>query len=116
MEAMSPLEVVRTFNDAVDRMDVAAIGGLVTGDVRFESTDAPDGVVYRGRDEMVEFWTAFFDANPEAHFEVEEEIAVGDRVVTRWTYRWSSTGRVRGVDLFRVEGDAVAEKLSYVKG
>lgn len=113
---MNPLEVVRTFNDAVDRMDVAAIRGLVTEDVLFESTGAPDGVVYRGRDEMAEFWTAFFAANPAARFDIEEEFAVDDRVVTRWTYRWSSSGHVRGVDVFRIEGGAVAEKLSYVKG
>lgn len=116
MDPVTPLDVVRAFNEAVDRMDLPAIGSLVTEDVLFESTGAPDGAVYRGRDEMVGFWTSFFDDNPEAHFEVEEEIAVDDRVVTRWTYRWSPKGHVRGVDLFRIEGDAVAEKLSYVKG
>jgi hypothetical protein len=36
-------------------------------------------------------------------------------VVQRWRYSWDS-GHVRGVDLFKVRGEQIAEKLSYVKG
>jgi hypothetical protein len=35
--------------------------------------------------------------------------------VVRWRYAWGD-GHVRGVDVFRVRGGLVAEKLSYVKG
>jgi hypothetical protein len=59
-------------------------------------------------------WRPIFD-DPSSHFEVEETFAAGDRVVQRWRYSWTN-GHVRGVDLFQVRGDKVAEKLSYVKG
>lgn len=36
-------------------------------------------------------------------------------VAQGWRYTWDG-GHVRGVDLFRIEDDKVAEKLSYVKG
>jgi hypothetical protein len=38
-----------------------------------------------------------------------------DRVVQLWRYSWHG-GHVRGVDVFRVRGGKVAEKLLYVKG
>jgi hypothetical protein len=37
----------------------------------------------------------------------------------RWRYTWKNSadeGHVCGVDVFRVRGGKVAEKLSYVKG
>ena len=54
-------------------------------------------------------------ADLDAHFEVEETFAAGDRVVQRWCYRWRD-GHIRGVDLFFVRDGSIAEKLAYVKG
>jgi hypothetical protein len=38
----------------------------------------------------------------------------------RWVYTWVDArgveGHIRGVDLYRVRGGLIAEKLSYVKG
>jgi hypothetical protein len=38
----------------------------------------------------------------------------------RWTYHWiddaGKAGHVRGVDVYRLRGDKIAEILSYVKG
>ena len=113
---MTPTEVVRAFNAAVDRRDVPSITGLLSEDAVFESTGAPDGVRFEGRQAIADFWTRFFVENPGARFHNEEEFTVDDRVVTRWRYEWSSAGHVRGVDLFRVSGSFVSEKLSYVKG
>jgi hypothetical protein len=51
----------------------------------------------------------------------EELFAAGDRCVVRWRYRWAADqpgkpGHIRGVDVFRVRGSKIAEKLAYVKG
>ena len=47
-------------------------------------------------------------------------MALGDRAVTRWTYRWvdqdGKAGHVRGVDVYRFREGKIAEILSYVKG
>ncbi len=113
---MTPSQVVAAFNGAVERKDLAAVADLLTDDTVFESTGAPDGVTHRGREAVVAFWAAFFADNPDASFDIEEELVIGDRVVTRWSYRWTPSDHVRGVDLFKVSGDGIAEKLSYVKG
>ena len=45
---------------------------------------------------------------------------MGDRCILRWKYTWGdgseAAGHVRGVDVFRVTGGLIREKLSYVKG
>jgi ketosteroid isomerase-like protein len=59
-------------------------------------------------------------AAADARFDAKRVVALGDRAAVRWTYRWPAgdgdEGHVRGIDLFRVRGGRVAEKLSYVKG
>jgi hypothetical protein len=62
----------------------------------------------------------FFQASPQAVFEIEEIFFSEDRAVQRWIYRWVDiegvTGHVCGVDLFRFREGKISEKLSYVKG
>ena len=114
------LAVVEAFNRAFGRLDVDGVMDLMTDDCLFENTfPAPDGERYLGSKAVRGFWKAFFESTPSARFEAEETFAAGDRVVQRWLFRWSGDqgpGHVRGVDLFRVRGGKVAEKLSYVKG
>lgn len=45
----------------------------------------------------------------------EETFAADDRVVQLCRYSWDG-GQVRGVDVFRIRGGEVAERLSDVKG
>ena len=56
-----------------------------------------------------------------AAFGLPEQIfAAGGNCAMRWTYTWVSlngqAGRIRGVDIYRITGGLIAEKLSYVKG
>jgi ketosteroid isomerase-like protein len=114
------LEAVRRFNDAFNRHDVDAVMTAMTDDCVFENTrPAPDGTRVEGHVAVRALWESFFRNSPRAHFDAEELFAVGDRCVVRWRYTWIKDGlpgHVRGVDLFRVRGGKVAEKLSYVKG
>lgn len=117
----STLRTVRRFNETFDRHDVDAVMALMTEDCVFESTyPPPDGKRYEGQRSVRAFWEDFFRASPHALLETEEMFAAQDRCVVRWRYRWFSedgeSGYIRGVDLFRVRNDRVAEKLSYVKG
>lgn len=114
-------EIITRFNDACNRHDVAAIMAAMTGDCVFENTyPPPDGERFEGQAAVRGFWERLFAAAPQAAFEIEEIVACGDRVSARWTYRWveadGAAGHVRGVDLFRLRGGKIAEKLSYVKG
>lgn len=115
------LEAVRRFNEAFDRHDADGIMAAMTPDCVFENTcPPPDGERYTGQESVRRFWERFFASSPDARFTPEEVFAAGDRCVVRWRYDWGGkdgpAGHIRGVDLFRVRGGKVSEKLSYVKG
>ena len=115
-QTAATLAAVADFSSAFDRRDVDGVMAAMTDDCVFESTGpAPDGERHVGAAAVREVWEQFFRANPTATFEVEEQFAAGDRCVVRWRYDWGS-GHARGVDVFRVRGGLVAEKLCYVKG
>jgi hypothetical protein len=102
---MSALELVEAFGQAWAAHE----------DCVFEATGpAPDGARHVGPAQVRRAWQAIFE-DPSSRFEAEETFSAGDRVVQRWRYDWEG-GHVRGVDLFKVHDDKIAEKLSYVKG
>ena len=114
-----PVAVVERFNAAFNRHDVAAVMALMSEDCVFEGTAPPDGRRYVGSAAVRGAWAELFASSPDAWFDTEETISAGDRVVVRWRYQWGpggSGGHVRGVDVFRVAGGLVTEKLAYVKG
>lgn len=113
--AANSLDVVAAFGAAWASHDLEATLALITGDCLFDDTDpAPDGTAFRGQPAIRQAWAGIF-ADPKTRFEPEDTFAMGDRVVQLWRYSWSG-GHVRGVDVFRVTGGKVSEKLSYVKG
>jgi ketosteroid isomerase-like protein len=110
------IAAVARFNVAFERHDVDGVMAASTEDCVFENTGpAPDGERYEGAAAVRAFWTNFFQSNPTARFETEEQFAAGDRLVVRWRYDWGN-GHVRGIDVFRVRDGKVSEKLAYVKG
>ena len=120
MEDPSTISIINRFNDAFNRHDVNAVMAAMTGDCIFENTNPPpDGARVVGQDAVRAYWTAFFEKNPDARFEAEETIVMGDRCTIRWVYSKTRDGKprhLRGVDVFKVREGKVAEKLSYVKG
>ena len=116
----STLGVIDRFNSAFNAHDVEQVMALMTPDCIFDSTrPPPDGERFVGQVAVRAFWEAFFLRSPQARFETEEIFACGERAAVRWVYHWvrdGQPGHIRGVDLFKVSGGLVAEKLSYVKG
>ena len=113
--------VVEAFNHAFNRQDVAGVMALMTGDCVFENTaPAPDGTRVEGQAAVRAAFAEFFRQSPQARFEWEEVVVMGDRCAVRWVYHWGGAGdeasHVRGIDLFRLRDGKIAEKLSYVKG
>jgi hypothetical protein len=112
---MAPVEVVEAFGAFWADHDLEGALSLLTEDCVFDATGpAPDGARYQGREEVGAAWKAIFD-DPSSRFEAEETFGAADRVVQLWRYSWGN-GHVRGVDIFKVCEDKIAEKLSYVKG
>ena len=119
--AQRTIQLVTSFNDALNAHDVDAMMRLLTKDCVFESTwPAPDGTRYEGQAPVRAFWREFFGASQDQTIEMEEIWASGNRCVMRWVYRWTQTDgikrHVRGVDIYTVRGELLAAKLSYVKG
>lgn len=117
----SSMRLVIEFNDAFNNHDVAGMMKLMSEDCVFENTSpAPDGTRYSGRETVTQFWQNFFRDSPQAHIEIEEIFGLGTHCVMRWKYSWvDSTGQrghVRGVDIFKEREGLLIEKLSYVKG
>jgi uncharacterized protein (TIGR02246 family) len=115
------MRLVLAFNEALNRHDVAAMMQMMSDDCLFENTTpAPDGTAYKGREAVRRFWEEFFKQSPQARIEVEEIFGMGERCVMRWKYYWvdeqGDSGHVRGVDVYRVRDGLICEKLSYVKG
>lgn len=119
-QTAATLAAVERFNDAFNRRNADAVMDAMTEDCVFENTaPAPDGTRLEGAKDVRSYWQRFFTSNPDAHFDAEEMFTSGDRCVVRWVYHKTKDGRpwhLRGVDVFRVRGGKVAEKLSYVKG
>ena len=115
------IEIVHQFNDALNAADVNAMMALTTEDTVFENTSpTPDGEHYSGKAQVRAFWEDFFRSSSSARIETEEIFALGDRCVMLWVYHWTdnsgATGHIRGVDIYRLKDNLIAEKLSYVKG
>jgi predicted SnoaL-like aldol condensation-catalyzing enzyme len=111
------LLLLERFNRALNAHDVAAMMELMGEGCVFENTHPPpDGERLEGQAAVAAFWQAFFAAAPAANIRIEELFVAGERAVQRWRYSWNEQEYICGVDIFRLEGGKIAEKLSYVKG
>jgi ketosteroid isomerase-like protein len=109
------LALIDRFNRAWNDHDLPEALSMVTDDAVFEATGPfPDGSRHVGRAALGEAWTGIF-GDPASHFEFEEIVVLGDRVVQRFRYSWGD-GHIRGIDLISLRDGKIAEKLSYVKG
>jgi steroid delta-isomerase-like uncharacterized protein len=77
----------------------------------------------RGSEEAKRFVTTYKTAFPDLHATVEDEIAEGDKVVTRWTIRGTHQGEIeefgpptgrqveiKGITIHRIEDGKIVEE------
>jgi steroid delta-isomerase-like uncharacterized protein len=90
-------------NKAIFRRYVEEVGNegkLELADEIFDRYLAhqPDGsALERGPEDVKRFMGEFQEAFPDFHTEIEDQIAEGDKVVTRWTMRGTHRGEFRGI-------------------
>jgi uncharacterized protein (TIGR03086 family) len=116
--AQDPLGAVARFIEAFNRQDLDALAGLMADDVAFVDTTPPNGTAHHGREAVLDAFASFFDESPSASFETLGGFVADRHVVIRWRYRWGEApvDHIDGIDVFRVAGGKVTEKLSFVKG
>ncbi len=90
-------------NKAIFRRYVEEVtneGNLELADEIFDSYLAhqPDGsVLQRGPEDVKRFQSEFRSAFPDIHATIEDQVAEGDKVVTRWRMRGTHEGEFRGI-------------------
>jgi steroid delta-isomerase-like uncharacterized protein len=124
--AGSAEEVVRSYFAAVAARDPEAMARHW----------APDGVedivavgIFRGPDEVREFFAALFAALPDAETVVEQVVAEGGTAVVRWRMAGTFTGgpllgleptgrriELRGADVLEVAGGLIERNTAYYDG
>jgi steroid delta-isomerase-like uncharacterized protein len=112
-------ELSRRFTELFSTGDEALADEVLNPDVAFHGT-AGDGEL-RGIAELKAFVASYRQAFPDARSTVEDQVAEGDKVVTRWRARGThrgqlgpiaATGRqfeMDGVTIERIAGGRIAE-------
>ncbi len=112
-------ELSRRFTELFSTGDEALADEILDPDVVFHGT-AGDGEL-RGRAAMKAFVAGYRGAFPDAHSTVEDQVADGDKVVTRWRARGTHRGQlgpiaatdrvfeIDGVTIERIEDGRIAE-------
>lgn len=112
------LEILNRFHDAFEKHRPDDLDDLIgEGCILENTTPAPDGARYEGREACLEFWKGIASSGNLA-FEAEEIWAGEDRGIIRWRLRWGdgAADRVRGVNIMRVRDGKIVEGQGYLKG
>jgi len=114
--------LVRRFYEAIDRGDLAAMDELVAEDY-IDHSPPPFRGLAPGREGLKQAFRMFWEATP-GHHRIEDQIAEGDKVVTRMTAYGKHEGDLPGaprtgnelkmtaVTIHRIENGKLAEKWS----
>jgi steroid delta-isomerase-like uncharacterized protein len=110
----------RYFEDAWNKHHPAVVDTVYAADFVDRSPDIP-GIAHT-RDGLKEFMGVYLRAFPDANITIEDQLADGDRLVTRWTGRGTQTGEfmdmppsgkkvaVQGVQIDRFAGGKIVEE------
>ena len=60
-----------------------------------------------------EFFTNGLESTPNLHLQIEDLIAEGDKVVTRWTMHGWQGKTWGGISIYRIEDGKIAEDWAY---
>ena len=108
--------------DGFNAHDLDAILSHFAVNCRFDAPRGPDpwGRRFEGRDELRRGFLARFEGMPDVHYESHGDFVDGDRGVSEWTIRGTTTGGdvidVRGCDIWTFDTDGrVTVKNSFWK-
>ncbi len=88
-------EVVRRLHDELNRKNLAALDGLIAP--TFVHRNPADPSMAKGPAGMRALYEKWLAAFPDGEQRVEDQIAEGDKVVTRWSFRGTHKGELFGV-------------------
>lgn len=98
----------RYFEEIINKGSIVAIDALVAPDVVFRNPPA----VIKGIEDFKRLVAALRAAFPDLHFTLEDELAEGNKVATRWIMRGTQGSRkveVSGMDIFLIDNGKIRE-------
>jgi steroid delta-isomerase-like uncharacterized protein len=69
-----------------------------------------------GREGVKQFYMALHSAFPDIHFVIEDQVADGDKVVTRWTARATHKGEFQGIPPTGNRGELTGITIDRIAG
>jgi predicted SnoaL-like aldol condensation-catalyzing enzyme len=101
--------IVRGVYDAINARDRTALGAALAADLASQ-TPFPEG---SGRDGFLALYDEVVAKYPDYHVEVQDQIAEGDQVVTRYTATGTDEGvDLVGIDIDRLDGGVIVQHWS----
>ena len=88
--------VQRFFEEFWDRKNVAVADDFIAANHVDHTPGSPPGLP-PGPEGFKQFASAYFTAFPDLRITIEDQIAEGDKVVTRWTTHGTNTGSLFGM-------------------
>jgi steroid delta-isomerase-like uncharacterized protein len=95
MTERNKILVRRAVKEVWNRGNFAIVNELVASDIVVHASTPGDDI--HGPEGITQFYTTLRVAFPDIHFTIEDQIAGGDRVVTRWTADATHTGEYQGI-------------------
>lgn len=95
MSQLNTMLVRRAIEEVWNRGNYAIIDELVARDVVIHASQPANEI--HGPEGIEQFYATLRAAFPDIHFTVEDQVAEGDRVVTRWTARATHKGEFQGI-------------------
>ena len=98
----------RYFDEILNKGSGPAIDSIIAADVVFRNPPA----IVKGIADFRKLVAALRGAFPDLHFTLEDEVAEGNKVATRWVMRGTQGTRkldVTGMDIFVVENGKIRE-------
>lgn len=93
MSERNKAQVRRVIEEIYNRGDLAVVDELAASDLVIHASSQD----IRGRDGAKQYVAALRAGFPDLHLTVEDQVAEGDMVVTRWTARGTHTGAFQGI-------------------
>ena len=93
MSEQNKAHIRRVIEEVYNRGDLAVVDEVAASDLVIHASSQD----IRGREGAKQYVTTLRAGFPDLHFTIEDQVAEGDMVVTRWTARGTHTGSFQGV-------------------
>lgn len=119
-DTATTIEVVTRFENNFNTYDFDLVMSDMTADAVFEHVAEEGKSIgrFEGRDAVREAFASLPEHFPNYTLGVTDIVAHEDRCAVQWEIKWDlpdgGKGELKGADFFRMRGDKICEKLSYL--